>query len=126
MACLKRQIAWETKRKAEELQEKEPPMEKRRRVQEKESPKKRSRDDIENEELSDEMEDEEARSKRGRYPEQEEALAEEEVAARGASRDARLVTAIGQVPPCIDEYTGLVLDEKRVQEGMARENSSLA
>eukprot|EP00972_Heterocapsa_arctica_P094802 13981040-Heterocapsa_arctica.AAC.1 len=55
----------------------------------------------------------EARSKRGRDPCQE-VLAEEELAARGAGQDARLVTAIGQMgPPWFDDYTGLDLDPVR-------------
>eukprot|EP00972_Heterocapsa_arctica_P087313 12876286-Heterocapsa_arctica.AAC.1 len=63
-ACLKRQIAWETKRKAEVMEEKETPMEKRQRVGEMEATKKRPRENIENEEVSDEKEDQEARTRR--------------------------------------------------------------
>eukprot|EP00972_Heterocapsa_arctica_P105291 15514511-Heterocapsa_arctica.AAC.1 len=79
------------------MEEKDMPVEKRLRTAESETMKKRSRETIEMEEENDEK-PQEAGTKRGRDPEQEEALEDEEVVARGASRDARLVTAIGQIP----------------------------
>ena len=65
-------------------------------------------------------------AKHARDTEQDEALAEEELEARGAARDGRLIQTIGVAgPPWFDEYTGQELSAVKVDEGMNTERRAL-